>query len=61
LDAKYLAPLKGKVAVLCAGTSDFKIAEEAATMLDLSNVENVMRVYDVGVAGLHRLLSNVSK
>eukprot|EP01036_Dinobryon_divergens_P033594 gene33594-43416_t len=44
------------VAVLCAGTSDFAVAEEAAVLLELSGV---LRVYDVGVAGLHRLLSNL--
>lgn len=53
--------VKGKVAVLCAGTSDFAIAEEAAILLELSGVETVTRLYDVGVAGLHRLLSNLDK
>lgn len=49
----------GTVAVLCAGTSDYGIAEEAAVMLELSNVSKVIRLYDVGVAGLSRLLSNL--
>ena len=53
--------VKGKIAVLCAGTSDFAIAEEAAILLELSGVETVTRLYDVGVAGLHRLLSNLDK
>jgi len=43
------------VAVLCAGTSDFAVAEEAAVTLDLFGLK-VARLYDVGVAGLHRLL-----
>ena len=43
------------VAVLCAGTSDFAVAEEAAVTLNLFGLK-VARLYDVGVAGLHRLL-----
>jgi NCAIR mutase (PurE)-related protein len=46
----------GKLAVLCAGTSDLPVAEEAALTADLFGVE-VTRLYDVGVAGLHRLLA----
>ncbi len=49
-------PAKGPVAVCCAGTSDIPVCEEAAVTLDVMGVE-VMRVYDVGVAGLHRLLA----
>ncbi|CAK4739645.1 unnamed protein product [Aphanomyces euteiches] len=45
------------VCVLAAGTSDLPVAEEAAVTLELSGVL-VKRVYDVGVAGLHRLLRN---
>ena len=44
--------VRGKIAVLCAGTSDFAVAEEAAILLELSGVENVTRLYDVGVAGI---------
>jgi NCAIR mutase (PurE)-related protein len=45
---------KGYIAVVAAGTSDLPVAEEAAlTASFLGN--NVERVYDVGVAGLHRL------
>jgi pyridinium-3,5-biscarboxylic acid mononucleotide synthase len=48
-------PRAGRVAVVCAGTSDIPVAEEAAvTAAALGAV--VARVYDVGVAGLHRLL-----
>jgi len=53
--------VRGTVAVLCAGTSDFAVAEEAAVLLELSGVERVTRLYDVGVAGLHRLLNNLPK
>ena len=46
----------GHIAVLCAGTSDLPIAEEAAITAELFNAR-VTRLYDVGVAGLHRLLA----
>jgi NCAIR mutase (PurE)-related protein len=45
----------GRIAVVCAGTSDIPVGEEAAiTASTLGN--RVDRLYDVGVAGLHRLL-----
>jgi pyridinium-3,5-biscarboxylic acid mononucleotide synthase len=47
----------GRIAVVCAGTSDIPVAEEAAvTATHLGN--RVDRLYDVGVAGLHRLLNS---
>jgi pyridinium-3,5-biscarboxylic acid mononucleotide synthase len=47
----------GKIAVVCAGTSDIPVAEEACiTAETLGN--KVSRVYDVGVAGIHRLLDS---
>jgi NCAIR mutase (PurE)-related protein len=47
----------GRIAVVCAGTSDIPVAEEAAvTAATLGN--RVDRLYDVGVAGLHRLLNS---
>jgi len=49
-------PARGPVAICCAGTSDLPVCEEAAVTLDVMGVE-VTRVYDVGVAGLHRLLA----
>jgi len=49
-------PAAGPVAVCCAGTSDIPVCEEAAVTLDVMGVE-VIRVYDVGVAGIHRLLA----
>jgi hypothetical protein len=44
-----------RIAVVCAGTSDIPIAEEAAVTAETFGVA-VTRLYDVGVAGLHRLL-----
>jgi NCAIR mutase (PurE)-related protein len=46
---------KGTVAVVCAGTSDLPVAEEAAVTLEVLG-SPVERLYDVGVAGIHRLL-----
>lgn len=46
------------VAVLCAGTADIPIAEEAALTADLMG-SAVVRLYDIGVAGLHRLLAHL--
>ena len=50
------ADTRGHIAVLCAGTSDLPVAEEAAVTAELFNAR-VTRLYDVGVAGLHRLLA----
>lgn len=47
------------VAVVCAGTSDIPVAEEAALTLEVLG-RKVVRVYDCGVAGLHRLLDRLS-
>lgn len=49
-------PSTGTVAVVTAGTSDLPVAEEAAVTLDAFGHE-VLRVTDVGVAGIHRILS----
>jgi pyridinium-3,5-biscarboxylic acid mononucleotide synthase len=51
-------PLPGSIAVLAAGTSDLGVAEEAAVCAAWFGHE-VERCYDVGVAGLHRLLGNL--
>ena len=50
--------LHGKAAVVAAGTSDMPVAEEAAVCLEAMGAE-VIRLYDVGVAGLHRLLGKM--
>lgn len=47
---------KGCVAVCCAGTADIPVAEEAAQTAEYFGT-NVERVFDVGVSGIHRLLS----
>lgn len=48
----------GLVVVCCAGTSDLPVAEEAAVTATVMG-SRVERLYDVGVAGLHRLLGQV--
>jgi len=47
---------QGNVAVVCAGTSDIPVAEEAAITAETFGA-SVARLYEVGVAGLHRLLA----
>jgi NCAIR mutase (PurE)-related protein len=49
-------PRKGKILIITAGTSDIPIAEEAGVTAEFMG-NHVERVYDVGVAGLHRLFS----
>lgn len=53
---KKIAAKKGLVLVISAGTSDIPIAEEAAVTAELMGSQ-VKRLYDVGVAGIHRLLN----
>lgn len=47
----------GRIGVLCAGTADLPVAEEAAVTAELCGFR-VQRLWDVGVAGIHRLLAN---
>ena len=58
LSLRQTAPAQplGHIAVLCAGTSDLPVAEEAALTAELFGAA-VTRLFDVGVAGLHRLLA----
>jgi len=51
---------EGCVAVCTGGTSDIPVAEEAAQTAEFFG-SNVVRIYDVGVAGIHRLLSKVEE
>lgn len=51
-------PGRGNIVVATGGTSDMPVAEEAALTAEAMG-NHVTRVYDVGVAGLHRLLSNL--
>ena len=48
---------KGRIAVVCAGTSDIPVAEEAQVTAELMG-NDVDAVHDIGVAGIHRLMSN---
>ncbi len=48
---------KGKLAVVCAGTTDIPVAEEAQITAELMGNE-VDSIYDIGVAGIHRLMQN---
>jgi NCAIR mutase (PurE)-related protein len=48
---------KGKIAVVCAGTSDIPVAEEAQITAEAMGNE-VDSIHDIGVAGIHRLISN---
>ncbi|MEE8674816.1 nickel pincer cofactor biosynthesis protein LarB [Tractidigestivibacter scatoligenes] len=52
--------LVGHVAVVCAGTADTPVAEEAARVAEFFG-SRVTRHYDVGVAGLHRLLDQMDR
>lgn len=51
---------KGLVAVCAAGTADISVAEEASQTAEFLGC-NISRFYDVGVSGIHRLLSNIDK
>jgi NCAIR mutase (PurE)-related protein len=51
---------RGTVLVACAGTSDLPVAEEAAVTVELMG-NTLDRLYDVGVAGIHRLLREQSR
>lgn len=51
---------KGKILVICAGTADLPVAEEARLVAELMGNE-VVAVSDVGVAGIHRLLEQREK
>ena len=47
---------KGTIVIACAGTSDLHVAEEAAITAEIMG-NTIDRLYDVGVAGIHRILS----
>src|SRR6266542_2505090 len=48
---------KGKITVVCAGTSDMPVAEEAQITAEVMG-NDVEAIHDIGVAGIHRLMSN---
>ncbi len=49
-----------RIAVITAGTSDMPVAEEAAITAELLG-NNVLRIYDAGVAGIHRLVDKLAE
>lgn len=51
---------KSKVAIICAGTSDIPVAQEARVTCEVMG-NKVDEIYDVGVAGIHRLLGNIER
>lgn len=53
-------PLRGRIVVATGGTSDMAVAEEAALTAEAMG-NQVTRLYDVGVAGLHRLLASLDQ
>lgn len=55
LPASATSSLPGQIGVITAGTSDLPVAEEAALTAELCGAK-VVRLWDVGVAGIHRLL-----
>ncbi|UCE22980.1 MAG: nickel pincer cofactor biosynthesis protein LarB [Candidatus Aminicenantes bacterium] len=57
---KKPSPGKGKIMIITAGTSDIPVAEEAAVTCETLGNE-IDKVYDVGVAGLHRFFGEYEK
>jgi len=57
---KPQSPKTGEVAVISAGTSDLAVAEEAAVTLEVMG-NKVRRFYDVGVAGVHRIITSLDQ
>jgi len=57
LRQQELTPGKGVIGIISAGTSDIPVAEEAAATAEIMG-NRVLRLFDVGVAGLHRLLAH---
>jgi pyridinium-3,5-biscarboxylic acid mononucleotide synthase len=55
-----VAPGHGTILIACAGTSDLPVAEEAAVTAEVMG-NTIDRLYDVGVAGLHRLLTEQAR
>jgi NCAIR mutase (PurE)-related protein len=58
IEKKPLPRRRGTIAIICAGTSDLPVAEEAAVTAEIMG-NLVVRIADVGVAGLHRILSHL--
>ena len=60
LQKKKPAAPETRIAVITAGTSDIPVAEEAAITAELLG-NNVLRIYDAGVAGIHRLVDKLTE
>jgi pyridinium-3,5-biscarboxylic acid mononucleotide synthase len=58
IEKRPLPKRAGFIAVICAGTSDLAVAEEAAVTAEFMG-NRVERIHDVGVAGLHRMLARL--
>ncbi len=58
IENKPLPKRPGFIAVICAGTSDLPVAEEAAVTAEIMG-NRVERIHDVGIAGLHRMLARL--
>ena len=58
IEEKPLPKRAGFIAVVCAGTSDLPVAEEAAVTAEIMG-NRVVRIHDIGVAGLHRMLARM--
>jgi NCAIR mutase (PurE)-related protein len=57
VEERPLPKVSGSVAVVCAGTSDLPVVEEAVVTLEIFG-NQVAKFFDVGVAGIHRLLAH---
>jgi NCAIR mutase (PurE)-related protein len=60
IDRKPLPKRAGTIAIVCAGTSDLPVAEEAAVTAEIMG-NTVERITDVGVAGVHRLFGQLDR
>lgn len=60
MNRKPVTPTRTTILVMCAGTADIPVAEEAAVTAEVMG-NRVERLTDVGVAGIHRLLANREK
>ncbi|TNF42248.1 MAG: nickel pincer cofactor biosynthesis protein LarB [Bacteroidetes bacterium] len=58
IEKKKITPPGTHIAIITAGTSDIPVAEEAAVTAELLG-NNVVRIYDAGVAGIHRLVDKL--
>lgn len=56
----HVFPRDGKIGLLAAGTADVPVAEEAAVAAEVMGCE-VLKAYDVGVAGIHRLFGPLER